>query len=299
MPACGRARAERLWAAPFVRPVPQDANSAFGTRSIFNGKPRNAHGGADFLSPAGTPIHVAQRRPRRRRAQSLFLGEHRDHRPRPGTVLDAGAPVGDRRARRRSRHGRQLLGRVGATGRVTGPHLHWAVRASDARVDPLSLLACSAHLRWMIRSARDWMSFRFRHRKALYAQLLRNRADTDVVPTCERRFHLWPFALPKRACSDGRSGASDAVVCELGLNNDDSAYELRLNPPWNLQSTPRSFDDAMQAFQRHAAIERVLIDEGWLLEGFESVIGSTLAQLPRRLMTCVTSSRGCSECPSR
>ena len=35
----------------------------------------------------------------------------------------------------------QLLGRVGATGRVTGPHLHWAVRASGARVDPLSLLA--------------------------------------------------------------------------------------------------------------------------------------------------------------
>ena len=35
----------------------EEANSAFGTRSIFNGKPRNAHGGADFLSPAGTPIH--------------------------------------------------------------------------------------------------------------------------------------------------------------------------------------------------------------------------------------------------
>ena len=34
-----------------------------------------------------------------------------------------------------------VLGRVGATGRVTGPHLHWAVRAGGARVDPLSLLA--------------------------------------------------------------------------------------------------------------------------------------------------------------
>ena len=41
-----------------MRPVPQAANSAFGTRSIFNGKPRNAHGGADFLSPAGTPVHA-------------------------------------------------------------------------------------------------------------------------------------------------------------------------------------------------------------------------------------------------
>ena len=72
--------------------------------------------------------------------------------------------------------------------------------------------------------------------------------------------------------------AHEAVVCELGLNNDDSAYELRLNPPWNLHGiTTELFDDAMQAFQRHAAIERVLIDEGWMLEGFESVIGATLA----------------------
>ena len=70
----------------------------------------------------------------------------------------------------------------------------------------------------------------------------------------------------------------EAVVCELGLNSDDSAYELRLNPPWNLHGTTiETFDDAMQAFQRHAAIERVLIDEGWMLEGFESVIGATLA----------------------
>jgi len=50
--------ATRLWTGPFIRPVPQEANSAFGTRSIFNGKPRNAHGGADFLSPAGTPIRA-------------------------------------------------------------------------------------------------------------------------------------------------------------------------------------------------------------------------------------------------
>src|SRR5262245_32323435 len=37
---------ERLWSTPFVRPVPQAANSRFGTRSIFNGKPRSPHGGA-------------------------------------------------------------------------------------------------------------------------------------------------------------------------------------------------------------------------------------------------------------
>ena len=62
-----------------------------------------------------------------------------------------------------------------------------------------------------------------------------------------------------------------SVVCELGLNGDDSAYELRLNPPWNPDGiTTELFDDAMSAFQRHAAIERVLVNEGWMLEAFES-----------------------------
>ncbi|HJZ73937.1 MAG TPA: hypothetical protein VKE51_19495 [Vicinamibacterales bacterium] len=63
----------------------------------------------------------------------------------------------------------------------------------------------------------------------------------------------------------------DAVVCELGLNNDDSAYELRINPPPSTAAaTIEQFDDAVSAFQRHATIERMLVNEGWLLEGFES-----------------------------
>ena len=133
--------AERLWTDPFVRPVPQAANSAFGTRSIFNGKPRTAHGGADFLSPAGTPIQ-APSAGRIVVARNLYFSGNT-------VVIDHGLGLfsmlahlsaidvheGDRVTTR------QVLGRVGATGRVTGPHLHWAVRASGARVDPLSLLA--------------------------------------------------------------------------------------------------------------------------------------------------------------
>ena len=64
---------------------------------------------------------------------------------------------------------------------------------------------------------------------------------------------------------------ADSVVCELGLNSDDSAYELRIAPPWNpTGATTELFDDAMSAFQRHAAIERLLVGDGWMLEGFES-----------------------------
>jgi hypothetical protein len=63
----------------------------------------------------------------------------------------------------------------------------------------------------------------------------------------------------------------EAVVCELGLNGDSSAYELRVNPPWNPAGiTSELFDDAMSAFQRHAGIERILVSQGWTLEGFES-----------------------------
>ena len=63
----------------------------------------------------------------------------------------------------------------------------------------------------------------------------------------------------------------DAVVCELGLNGDDSAYELRVSPALNPAGVSSElFYDVMAAFERHAAIERVLVDDGWMLEGFES-----------------------------
>jgi len=65
--------------------------------------------------------------------------------------------------------------------------------------------------------------------------------------------------------------AEEAVVCELGLNGDDSAYELRVDPAWNpVGIDTELFADAMSAFERHAAIERLLVNDGWMLEGFES-----------------------------
>ncbi len=137
----GAPAAERLWTDPFVRPVPQEANSAFGTRSIFNGKPRNAHGGADFLSPAGTAIH-APGGGRIVVARDLYFSGNT-------VIIDHGLGLFSTLAHMsaidvheddRVTAG-QIVGRVGATGRVTGPHLHWAVRAGGARVDPLSLLA--------------------------------------------------------------------------------------------------------------------------------------------------------------
>lgn len=63
----------------------------------------------------------------------------------------------------------------------------------------------------------------------------------------------------------------EVVVCELGLNRDESAYELRINPPRNAtEVTAEVFHDAIAAFERHTAIERRLIEEGWSLERFDS-----------------------------
>ena len=129
-----------LWTGAFVRPVPGPANSAFGTRSFFNGQLRSRHSGGDFLSPQGTPVRSPGAGNVALAADLYFSGNT--------IVIDHGAglfsllahlSVMDVKAGDHVAAG-DLVGKVGATGRVTGPHLHWAVRAGGARVDPLSLL---------------------------------------------------------------------------------------------------------------------------------------------------------------
>jgi murein DD-endopeptidase MepM/ murein hydrolase activator NlpD len=130
----------RLWDGGWVRPVPDPANSAFGKRSVFNGQPRSPHSGADFMSAAGTPVTAPNAGRIVLAGARYFAGDT--------VVIDHGlgvfslfahlsaidVRVGD------TVKGGDVIGRVGATGRVTGPHLHWAVRVNGARVDPLSLL---------------------------------------------------------------------------------------------------------------------------------------------------------------
>jgi Membrane proteins related to metalloendopeptidases len=131
----------RIWEGPFIRPVPDPANSSFGTRSIYNGQPRSPHSGTDFLSGIGRAIK-APNAGRVVLAEPLYFTG--------GTVvIDHGLAVLSLFAHLSSIDVREgdlvktgdVIGEVGATGRVTGPHLHWAVRVSGARVDPLLLLA--------------------------------------------------------------------------------------------------------------------------------------------------------------
>ena len=132
---------EPTWEGGLQRPVPETANSSFGTRSVFNGEPRSPHAGTDFLSPAGTPIS-APAGGRILAARELFFTGNT-------IVIDHGLGVFSMLAHLSridvhegdSVRAGDILGLVGATGRVTGPHLHWAMRVGSARVDPLSALA--------------------------------------------------------------------------------------------------------------------------------------------------------------
>src|SRR5262245_12727818 len=132
---------EILWTKPFATPVTgQTTGSNFGHRRVFNGQPRAPHSGSDLKAATGTPIH-ATNRGRVVMAKNLFYSGNT-------VVIDHGLGIYtiyahlsriDVKVSQLVEAG-QVLGLAGATGRVTGPHLHWGTRIQGARVDPVSLL---------------------------------------------------------------------------------------------------------------------------------------------------------------
>jgi murein DD-endopeptidase MepM/ murein hydrolase activator NlpD len=131
---------ERYWTEPFVVPIAGETGTNFGHRRVFNGQARAPHAGADLHAVTGTPIH-ATNRGRVVLAKELFFTGNTvivDHGLRIYSLyahlsridVDVGSMV-DRN---------QVLGLSGATGRVTGPHLHWGIKVQNARVDPFSLV---------------------------------------------------------------------------------------------------------------------------------------------------------------
>jgi len=124
----------------FLPPVPGEPTSVFGTRRLYNGKPRAPHPGLDLRAASGTSV-ISSGTGRVGLARDLYYSGNTvivDHggglftlyahlseiRVKEGDDVDAG----------------QELGLSGATGRVTGPHLHWGAKIGDLPFDPTALL---------------------------------------------------------------------------------------------------------------------------------------------------------------
>jgi murein DD-endopeptidase MepM/ murein hydrolase activator NlpD len=131
---------EMFWDEPFTVPIPGGTGTNFGHRRVFNGQPRAPHAGADLRATTGTPIH-ATNRGRVVLAKNLFFTGNT-------VILDHGLGIYSLYAhlsridvkRGDMVSNGQLVGLAGATGRVTGPHLHWGLRVQGARVDPFTLV---------------------------------------------------------------------------------------------------------------------------------------------------------------
>ena len=131
---------EPLWAASFRAPVTAAPTDSFGTRRIFNGKLASVHKGMDFRAAPGTPVRagnsgvVVLARPLYYEGNCVII----DHGMGMFTLSMHLSRIDVREGQRVSTGER--LGLSGATGRVTGPHLHWAVRWQGAYLDPAKLL---------------------------------------------------------------------------------------------------------------------------------------------------------------
>jgi murein DD-endopeptidase MepM/ murein hydrolase activator NlpD len=132
--------AMRLWQAGFIEPVRGKRTGLFGSVRIMNGQARNPHNGEDIGAPLGTDVLASNDGVVRLTVDHIFSGRgiYVDHGlglysmyfhlsdvlVKEGDFVKAG----------------QVIGKVGATGRATGPHLHWGMKVNGARVNPYALL---------------------------------------------------------------------------------------------------------------------------------------------------------------
>jgi peptidase M23-like protein len=135
---------ERFWRGKFTIPVAMaGTGTGFGARRVINGQPRSPHSGSDYAAPRGTPVVAVNSGKVALVAEFFFPGRLviLDHGLGLYTAyfhLDSIAVAEGERVERG-----QTLGTVGATGRATGPHLHFGAQVAGARVDPTTLLGLS------------------------------------------------------------------------------------------------------------------------------------------------------------
>ena len=131
----------RIWSGDFVRPAAGPITSAFGTERVFNRELQSRHWGVDLDGNRGDPIVAANRGVVALVGDFYYSGNvaYVDHGEGLVTaylhmsevVISQGDTV----------ESGQLIGKIGATGRVAGPHLHWVTRLGRVTIDPMSALA--------------------------------------------------------------------------------------------------------------------------------------------------------------
>ena len=133
-------RPERWWSGAFVVPTEGAVLNSFGRRRIINGEPRNPHTGEDISAPEGAAVVASNAGVVRLVADHFFSGN--------SVIIDHGGGLytmyfhlskTDVAPSQRVDKG-QRIGSVGATGRATGPHLHWGARLHGARINPFQLV---------------------------------------------------------------------------------------------------------------------------------------------------------------
>lgn len=137
-------RSDTLLADRFIWPVKGPMSSPFGLRRFFNDQPRRPHGGVDIAVPEGTPIVapadgiVIDTGEYFFNGNSVFLAHGLGLQTFHAHLSRIDVAEGDRVS------AGDVIGAVGATGRVTGPHLHWSISLNNEWVDPLLFVDESA-----------------------------------------------------------------------------------------------------------------------------------------------------------
>ena len=130
----------RLWGGLFQLPVEKEITSPFGNKRVFNGQLKSYHNGVDFRAAEGTPAFAANSG-LVRMAKNLFYSGN-------VAVIDHGTGIFTiyahldklKVAAGQQIEKGQLIGLTGATGRVSGPHLHWGVKVTGTAVNPMQFI---------------------------------------------------------------------------------------------------------------------------------------------------------------